>query len=121
MTICRMYGPPTLIYPTICRDIHRQAMKASKDVEFNLADTIHASEYRTNSTSEAVHKFEVNIALHEPVIKVSWEHNQVTLEPSSFTPEKFALYQKYQREVHKEETEKSSASFKSASRPFLLL
>ena len=39
-------------------------MKASKDVEFNLADTIHASEYRTNSTSEAVHKFEVNIALH---------------------------------------------------------
>lgn len=76
------------------KDIHRQAMKATKDVEFILTDAIHASEYRPNSGSELAHRFEV------------------TLEPSSFTPEKFALYQTYQREVHKEEEEKGSASFK---------
>lgn len=36
---------------------------------------------------------------------------QTTLEPSSYTKEKFALYQSYQREIHHEE-EKQPGSFK---------
>ena len=30
----------------------------------------------------------------------------MSLEPSSFTDEKFALYQRYQRDIHKEEEDK---------------
>ena len=36
---------------------------------------------------------------------------QITLEPSSYTEEKFALYQSYQRDIHHEE-EKQPGSFK---------
>ena len=37
---------------------------------------------------------------------------QIILEPSSYTKEKFALYQIYQKEIHKEEKEKLSQGFK---------
>ena len=39
-------------------------------------------------------------------------YTQVTLEPSSFTNEKFALYRSYQRNIHHEE-EKMASSFRN--------
>ena len=37
---------------------------------------------------------------------------QVSLEPSSYTDEKFALYKVYQKEIHKEEEEKTTSGFR---------
>ena len=36
----------------------------------------------------------------------------MTIEPASYTDEKFALYQSYQTNIHKETKERSSSGFK---------
>ncbi|KAI0375755.1 hypothetical protein BV20DRAFT_959795 [Pilatotrama ljubarskyi] len=60
---------------------------------FNLTEDIHAGERSFLDEKTPAHTFEV------------------TLEPSSFTEEKFALYVSYQKEIHHEDDKKSS-SFK---------
>ncbi|KAI9056577.1 hypothetical protein FKP32DRAFT_1599303 [Trametes sanguinea] len=61
---------------------------------FELTKDIHASEVGfLHDGPPAAHKFEV------------------TLEPSSFTEEKFALYKSYQKEIHHED-DKAPSSFK---------
>ncbi|TCD67673.1 Arginyl-tRNA--protein transferase 1 [Steccherinum ochraceum] len=68
--------------------------KASQNIPaFELDTALHASEARYLKGESAAHVFEV------------------TLEPSSFTEEKFALYKSYQQEIHNE-TEKKPESFK---------
>ncbi|EPT02754.1 hypothetical protein FOMPIDRAFT_1143185 [Fomitopsis schrenkii] len=67
------------------------------DIPFSLTSAIHASEYAFaagTGSEEPKHRFEV------------------TLEPSSFTDEKFALYQSYQQNIHLEE-EKMPSSFRN--------
>ncbi|KAI0776001.1 arginine-tRNA-protein transferase [Trametes elegans] len=60
---------------------------------FNLTEDIHASETRFLGEITAAHKFEV------------------TLEPSSFSEEKFALYTSYQKEIHHDD-DKSPSGFR---------
>ncbi|KAK7470786.1 Arginyl-tRNA--protein transferase 1 [Stygiomarasmius scandens] len=67
--------------------------KGKNTTEFELVQSVHASEASSNAGREFAHHFEV------------------TLEPSSYTPEKFALYQKYQKEIHHED-EKRPQGFK---------
>ncbi|OBZ76911.1 WD repeat domain phosphoinositide-interacting protein 3 [Grifola frondosa] len=58
---------------------------SSKSHTFSLVDVIHASEDSFLKDQTSVHKFEV------------------TLEPSSYSAEKFALYESYQRQIHHED------------------
>ncbi|EJD01439.1 uncharacterized protein FOMMEDRAFT_90177, partial [Fomitiporia mediterranea MF3/22] len=59
---------------------------SKKPPPFSLVDTIHSSEHAfTRPDSAPKHKFEI------------------TLEPASYTDEKFELYRHYQRNIHKEE------------------
>ncbi|KAF5369803.1 hypothetical protein D9758_001173 [Tetrapyrgos nigripes] len=67
--------------------------KGKNTTEFDLVTAIHAAEVNSSADQQATHRFEV------------------TLEPSSYTAEKFALYQKYQKEIH-HENEKSPPGFK---------
>ncbi|KAI0335581.1 hypothetical protein GY45DRAFT_1350777 [Cubamyces sp. BRFM 1775] len=60
---------------------------------FNLVTDIHAAESSFVRDSTPAHRFEV------------------TLEPSSYTEEKFALYCSYQKEIHKED-DKEASSFR---------
>ncbi|KZT20813.1 hypothetical protein NEOLEDRAFT_1100325 [Neolentinus lepideus HHB14362 ss-1] len=57
-------------------------VKGANNASFHLISSIHESERSFISDGESVHAFEV------------------TLEPSSYTDEKFALYEKYQAEIH---------------------
>lgn len=66
---------------------------SAKNPPFSLSEAIHSTEYSVCTSDNPVHKFEV------------------TLEPSSFTEEKFVLYQKYQQEIHHEK-EKAPGGFK---------
>ncbi|KAF8165448.1 arginine-tRNA-protein transferase [Crassisporium funariophilum] len=59
----------------------------------SLATTIHESEISFQAEVEPTHRFET------------------ILEPSSYTPQKFALYQKYQTDIH-HDTKNSSQGFK---------
>ncbi|KAH9843904.1 arginine-tRNA-protein transferase [Rhodofomes roseus] len=63
------------------------------ETAFSLTQEIHASEHDFCTCKSPKHRFEV------------------TLEPSSFTDEKFDLYQSYQRNIHCEE-DKMPSSFK---------
>ncbi|KAI0091932.1 arginine-tRNA-protein transferase [Irpex rosettiformis] len=75
---------------------HEDKKKKGKANEtFVLEETLHYAEHRIclEKNIEAKHKFEV------------------TLEPSSYTYEKFTLFQKYQQDTHKEK-EKMPSSFK---------
>ncbi|KAJ8457239.1 hypothetical protein ONZ51_g11657 [Trametes cubensis] len=58
---------------------------------FNLVDDIHTAESSFVQDTTPAHRFEV------------------TLEPSSYTEEKFALYCSYQKEIHKEDDKRSSS------------
>lgn len=73
-----------------CRSKSRKSKNAAP---FSLATMIHASEQTFTTYNQPAHSF------------------QVTLEPSSFTQEKFALYCKYQAEIHHDE-DKSPSGFK---------
>ncbi|KAI0650632.1 arginine-tRNA-protein transferase [Trametes meyenii] len=66
--------------------------RKGKDV-FNLTEDIHVSEATFLQNKTPAHKFEV------------------TLEPSSFTREKFELYKSYQEEIHHDD-DTSSSGFK---------
>ncbi|KAI0254902.1 arginine-tRNA-protein transferase [Lactifluus subvellereus] len=66
---------------------------SSKEHRFVLEDAIHAPESTSNGVNNPAHVFEV------------------TLEPSSFTDEKFALYQSYEENIHKK-PDKHSGGFK---------
>jgi len=68
---------------------------SSKEPQFILEDAIHAPESSSRGLNDKpVHVFEV------------------TLEPSSYTDEKFALYQSYEAKIHKK-VNKRSENFKS--------
>ncbi|EMD40631.1 hypothetical protein CERSUDRAFT_111211 [Gelatoporia subvermispora B] len=67
--------------------------KAPKVSTFELVTSIHASEKSFVMEDVPKHEFEV------------------TLEPASYTDEKFALYQSYQKEIHHEQ-EKTPGGFK---------
>ncbi|PPQ67826.1 hypothetical protein CVT26_007073 [Gymnopilus dilepis] len=56
--------------------------KSNKSAFTSLANSIHESEIMFQADGKPSHRFEV------------------ILEPSSYTPEKFALYKKYQSEIH---------------------
>ncbi|KAI0265192.1 arginine-tRNA-protein transferase [Gloeopeniophorella convolvens] len=71
----------------------RKGKGASKEPQFILEDAIHAPENLSKHSQKPAHVFEV------------------TLEPSSFTEEKFALYQSYEAHIHKK-PEKHSGGFK---------
>ncbi|KAJ7507668.1 arginine-tRNA-protein transferase [Mycena galericulata] len=63
----------------------------SKDFQtFSLITTIHAAEVAFNTKEERVHQFET------------------ILEPSSYSSEKFELFDRYQREIHKDLKSKPS-------------
>ncbi|KAI0796566.1 arginine-tRNA-protein transferase [Abortiporus biennis] len=64
---------------------------SSKAPAFDLVTAIHASESKTLDGMETAHKFEV------------------TLEPSSFTDEKFNLFKSYQFHIHHEQEKKPSS------------
>ncbi|KAI0306980.1 arginine-tRNA-protein transferase [Multifurca ochricompacta] len=66
---------------------------SSKGPHFVLEDAIHASESSSKSANKPAHTFEV------------------TLEPSSYTDEKFALYRSYEEHIHKK-PEKTSSGFR---------
>jgi len=71
-----------------------ESEKSNEAGVFALATAIHASEYSFfDEETKFSHKFEV------------------TLEPSSYTPEKFALYQSYQKRIHQETKTKTPDSF----------
>ncbi|KZT12812.1 uncharacterized protein LAESUDRAFT_733408 [Laetiporus sulphureus 93-53] len=78
-------------------DDHEQQQRLSKKGKsmdkFFLPKAIHSSERTFCSDETSKHQFEV------------------TLEPSSYTEEKFALYQNYQKEIHHED-EKAPSSFR---------
>ncbi|TBU58360.1 arginine-tRNA-protein transferase [Dichomitus squalens] len=59
--------------------------KGKAEHVFKLADDIHAAELRFLRDETPAHKYEV------------------TLEPASFTQEKFALYQSYQKHIHNDD------------------
>jgi len=63
---------------------------------FELVSAVHSSEseFLLEGSQEPVHRFEV------------------TLEPSTFTDEKFELYMGYQHDIHKEEREKTTSGFR---------
>jgi len=77
-----------IIYLAISRP--RKGKGSSEEPHFVLEDAIHASE---NASSNSAHIFEV------------------TLEPSSYSDEKFALYQSYEEHIHKK-PEKQNGGFK---------
>ncbi|KAI0729359.1 arginine-tRNA-protein transferase [Fomitopsis betulina] len=75
---------------------HKQKAKKA-DIPFFFTRAIHASEYAFAAGAGG---------------DVPKHHFEVTLEPSSFTDEKFALYQSYQQNIHMEE-EKMPSSFRN--------
>jgi arginyl-tRNA---protein transferase len=66
--------------------------------KFNLEETIHASEAGFLTGHSAAHKFEVG-TLFTTLLKLI--AIKITLEPSSFTEEKFQLFQSYEENIHK--------------------
>ncbi|KAJ7904373.1 arginine-tRNA-protein transferase, partial [Mycena olivaceomarginata] len=66
----------------------------SKHTPFSLSNDIHAAEVGFCSNERPEHRFEVTI-----------------LEPSSYSPEKFELYCKYQRDIHND-LKNTSSGFK---------
>ncbi|CAL1701413.1 unnamed protein product [Somion occarium] len=78
---------------TAHRGTQPQKGKTKKQAEFSLKTALHASEVAFLQDEDAKHKFEV------------------TLEPSSYTEEKFNLYQSYQKEIHHENEKKKPKGF----------
>ncbi|KAK7061618.1 Arginyl-tRNA--protein transferase 1 [Favolaschia claudopus] len=67
----------------------------AKDLPFSLSTAIHAAESDFCTTESPRHRFEI------------------ILEPASYSPEKFQLYCKYQKDIHKEaEAENTPQRFK---------
>ena len=87
---------------------HKQSAKpkhAKKGTpEYSLVESIHASEKRILGDQHSAHAFEVGLdnAVHEQSTLIG--SLQVTLEPSSFTDEKYELFNTYQKSVHQDDT-----------------
>ncbi|KAJ3855646.1 arginine-tRNA-protein transferase [Lentinula lateritia] len=65
---------------------HKKLQKGKDNAEFNLKASIHASEFHSEQNQHFAHRFEM------------------TLEPSSYTNEKYELFKKYQTEIHHDST-----------------
>ncbi|KAH7879686.1 arginine-tRNA-protein transferase [Lentinula edodes] len=65
---------------------HKKLQKGKDNAKFNLRASIHASEFHSDQNQHFAHKFEM------------------TLEPSSYTDEKYELFKKYQTEIHFDST-----------------
>lgn len=63
---------------------------------------IHESEISFQTEIQPCHRFEVSFIIYiiDNLLDCLLKHLQTILEPSSYTPEKFALYNKYQEEIH---------------------
>jgi len=84
-----------LLYYLFSRPVKRKGSSSSKEPQFILEDAIHASESSSRGANDKpAHVFEV------------------TLEPSSYTDEKFTLYQSYEANIHKK-VNKRSEGFKN--------
>jgi arginine-tRNA-protein transferase len=84
----------------------RKGKGSSEVSQFVLEDAIHASE---NASNNPAHNFEVGAS--RGMVKFSpTQPLQVTLEPSSYSGEKFALYQSYEKHIH-QKPEKESLGF----------
>lgn len=83
---------------------------------FKLTEDIHASETSFLKGLDApAHQFQVS----SMVLVLGSEYpppdnipTQVTLEPASYTEEKFALYSRYQKEIHHEIWDREPPGFK---------
>lgn len=84
---------------------------------FKLAEDIHASESDFLKDGDApTHQFQVSTimlvvlgCIYSSTDDIS---TQVTLEPASYTEEKFALYSRYQKEIHHEIWDREPSGFK---------
>ncbi|KAJ3862956.1 arginine-tRNA-protein transferase [Lentinula novae-zelandiae] len=65
---------------------NREKQKGKANAKFNLRASIHASEFHSDQNQQFAHRFEM------------------TLEPSSYTDEKYELFKKYQTEIHYDST-----------------
>ncbi len=83
---------------------------------FKLTEDVHASESSFLKDGEApAHHFQVSSMMPVPGSRYSLADNmpaQVTFEPPSYTEEKFALYSRYQQEIHHEAWERQPSGFK---------
>ncbi|KIK65374.1 hypothetical protein GYMLUDRAFT_158892 [Collybiopsis luxurians FD-317 M1] len=61
---------------------YRSKQKGRDNAEFSLISSVHASEYQSHQHHNFAHRYEM------------------TLEPSSYTDEKYELFKKYQAEIH---------------------
>ena len=75
-----------------------------------LADAIHLAENNMHNDVDSVHSFEVRSRLQALTLSMSISF-QMVLEPASYTPQKFALFKEYQREIH-HDTRSTSSGFK---------
>lgn len=74
----------------------------------SLVDSVHLAESKLHPEFEAVHDFEVRL-VSSLVILVHFIYVfQVIIEPASYTPQKYALFKRYQEEIHHDK--KSSPS-----------
>jgi arginyl-tRNA--protein-N-Asp/Glu arginylyltransferase len=74
-----------------------------------LADGVHLAESVMHADRDSVHSFEVRFTISSYYI--SHISLQIVLEPASYTPQKFALFNEYQREIH-HDVGSSPSSFK---------
>ncbi|KAJ3892897.1 arginine-tRNA-protein transferase [Lentinula edodes] len=91
--ISRTYDPPAVpLYVSYAAQkrfmysLNRGKQKGKDNAKFNLRASIHASEFHSDQNQHFAHKFEM------------------TLEPSSYTDEKYELFKKYQTEIHYDST-----------------
>lgn len=75
-----------------------------------LANAIHLAENNMHDDFDSVHSFEVRSNLQAATLPMSVSF-QIVLEPASYTPQKFALFKEYQREIH-HDTKSTSWGFK---------
>lgn len=74
--------------------------KGKHNAEFNLIASVHASEFQLTQDQSFEHRYEVS-TVFRLLIPSNWQHHhQMTLEPSSYTEEKYELFKKYQAEIH---------------------
>ncbi|KAJ3758513.1 arginine-tRNA-protein transferase [Lentinula raphanica] len=83
-------------FDTVGVDLIRWNQKGKDNARFDLISSIHAREIGSSADKEFAHRFEM------------------TLEPSSYTEEKYELFEKYQTQIHHD------ASTRSGFRRFLV-
>jgi arginine-tRNA-protein transferase len=76
--------------------------------EHSLIESIHAPEKHVLGEEHSAHEFEVSFGNIDPQLRNSACDSQVTLEPSSYTLEKYQLFEAYQASIHKDSSYPSS-------------